>query len=83
MNGEQIATGASALAMTLYGSSCTGASGMPRATGVCFAHNSNVGQGDVCAAADGTDERICTNLVVPAPARPVVAPYGETTIDGS
>ena len=28
-------------------------------------------------AADSTDERVCTHLVVPAPARPVVAPYGE------
>ena len=28
-------------------------------------------------AADSADEQICTNLVVPAPARRVVAPYGE------
>ena len=27
-------------------------------------------------AADGTDERVCTHLVVPAPARRVGAPYG-------
>ena len=28
-------------------------------------------------AADSENEQICTELVVPAPARPVVAPYGE------
>ena len=28
-------------------------------------------------AADSTDERVCAHLVVPAPARRVVAPYGE------
>ena len=34
-------------------------------------------------AAENADERIRTDLAVPAPARPVVAPYGATTIDGS
>ena len=34
-------------------------------------------------AADGTDEQVCTDLVVPATARPVVAPYGEGAIDVS
>ena len=34
------------------------------------------------AAADRGNERVCTDSVVPAPARPVVAPYGAPSIAG-
>ena len=52
----------------------------------CTSHDSNVGRGHVPAdreAADGRDEQICTDSVVPATARRVVAPYGEGAIDDS
>ncbi len=34
-------------------------------------------------AADGANEQVFTNPAVPAPARRVVAPYGEGAIDDS
>ena len=33
--------------------------------------------------ADSANKLVCTNLAVPAPARRVVAPYGESAMDGS
>ena len=46
---------------------------------ISFRMSKDVGRGHVPAdreAADSTDEQVCTQPVVPAPVRRVVAPYG-------